>query len=102
MCPVSPHFLHHIIQTPLIDGSDSISRNLQSDPFPFFGEEETFGLQIRQKPSLRLNIGVRNVVSTDGLFTCYLTYSSHYLKFWDGKGQIFLTIFKKILRILTD
>jgi hypothetical protein len=45
---------------------------------------------------------VRNVVSTDGLFTCYLTYSSHYLKFWDGKGQIFLAIFKKNLGILTN
>jgi hypothetical protein len=97
MRSVSPHLLNHIIQTPLVDGSDSISRNLQSDPFSFLSEEKTFGLQIRQKPSLRLNIRMGNVVSADRPFTCYLTYSCHYLKFWDGKGQIILANFKKNL-----
>jgi hypothetical protein len=45
---------------------------------------------------------VGNVVSADWPFTCYLTYSCHYLKFWDGKGQINLGIFKKNLLLLAD
>ena len=49
----------------------------QGDPFVFFGQVKPFLLQIGQKTTFGLDIGVRNLVPTYRYFTCNLTYSCH-------------------------
>jgi hypothetical protein len=99
---VRPHFFYHTVQATLVDGPDCISRNLKGDPFVFLSQEKTLGLQIRQKPPLRLDIGMRHIIPAHWLLTGYLTYSCHYLNFWDGKGLTILQYFKKNLQEISD
>jgi hypothetical protein len=79
--------LYHRVQSNLIDGTDRISRKLQGNPFVFFGQVKTLFLQVGQKTTLALDIGVANLVARHRLSSGNLTYSCHdALFFWDGKG----------------
>ena len=49
MLALGPQFLHHIEKTFLVDGPDTLGRQLQGNPFVFFRKEKTFCLQIGQK-----------------------------------------------------
>ena len=70
-------FFHNVIKSFFIDSPDPLGRQLQCDPFIFFGQVITLHLQIRQKPAFTLDIRVRNIVPGKGNFTCNLTNSSH-------------------------
>lgn len=77
MLSLFPQFLYYGIQTILVDGADRLGRQLEGNPFVFFGQVKALFLQIGQETTLGLDVGVRNLVSTDRYFTCNLTYSSH-------------------------
>ena len=84
-----------MIQTILIDGAEPFGRDLQGDPFVFFGQEETLGLQIGQEPTLRLDVRVRYLVAGYRNFTRDLTYSSHDSENLDCKSRKILAFCKK-------
>lgn len=88
MLTFRPQLLYHRIQTLLVDGADSLGGNLEGHPLIFFGQVEALGLQVGQKTTLGLDIGVRNFVASNGRLTGYLTYSCHdQMNFWEGKGK---------------
>ena len=73
----APHFLYHGIKSLFVDGPDGLGRQLQGNPFVFFSEEETLGLEVRKEPALGLDIGVGNLVPGYRLLARHLTYSGH-------------------------
>jgi hypothetical protein len=73
----APHFLYYIVKTFFVDGPDGFRRQLQGNPFIFFGEEEALGLEVREEPALCLDIGVGNLVPGYRLLARHLTYSGH-------------------------
>jgi len=57
----------------LVDGAQTSGRNLQHNPFIPFWNVELLDLQVRFESSLGSLVGVRNIITSDGLFTCNLT-----------------------------
>ncbi len=49
--------------TELIDRFDRVGAQLQADSFACFWNEEALGLQVGQKPTARLSVGVRNIIA---------------------------------------
>jgi hypothetical protein len=79
---VRSQLFNDTVQTVLVDRAQSFRRQLQGDPFVFFGKEKTLGLQIGQKPAIGLDIRMRHLMPGDRNLTRYLTNSSHDVKFW--------------------
>ena len=70
-------FFHAGSNTIFIDGTHGWYRNFQRNPFIFFGDEEFFGLKIRNKFTFGLDIRVRYVVANHHFFSCYFASSRH-------------------------
>ena len=87
MLALGPQFLHHIEKTFLVDGPDTLGRQLQGNPFVFFRKEKTFCLQIGQKPAFRLDIRVRNIIAADGNLARNLTYACHESKILECESK---------------
>jgi hypothetical protein len=86
-------FFDVLVQTEFADGTDSRGAYFKGNPFACFRHEEFFGLKVWVETSFRLAIGVRNVITRDGLFAREVTY------FWHNKKVSVLVeknmVFKK-------
>lgn len=75
MSTLGAHFLDNAVQSVFVDCADTFCRQLKCDPFILFSQEKALGFQVRQKPSLGLDVGVRNTVTGYGSLSGDLTYS---------------------------
>jgi len=65
------------VNTKLVDGAHGGSRNAQGDKLTRFGHEELLLLNVGHKTTLRLPVGVGNVVAADRLLTGEFTNFRH-------------------------
>lgn len=61
----------------LVDILDALGRNTQGNPSVFFGNIKLLGLQIGIELATGLDVGMRNAVSANHLFSCYFTNFRH-------------------------
>jgi len=73
-------FFNVLEKAELRDGPNGRSAHFQRDPFASFWHKEFFGLQIGVKTSLRLSVGVRDVVARHGLLPRQVAYFWHKIK----------------------